>query len=122
MVLDDSQETFDVLCALTCRAARAAADIPMLDGMDVRMTKSRRHVWNGRAYLPIRLFFFFDEELGVVQLLVVEEEDELEEHVRDEHSTFTWLLEALIERSGFALEHAVLSDDRIFAKYVARAV
>ena len=47
---------------------------------------------------------------------------ELEEHVRDEHSTFTWLLEPLIQRSGFAIEHAVLSDDGIFAKYVARAV
>ncbi len=47
---------------------------------------------------------------------------ELEEHVRDEHSTFTWLLEPLIERSGFAIEHAVLSDDSIFAKYVARAI
>lgn len=26
---------------------------------------------------------------------------DLEEHVRDEHSTFTWLLEPMIERSGF---------------------
>ena len=47
---------------------------------------------------------------------------ELEEHVRDEHSTFTWLLEPMIERSGFAIEHAVRSDDGIFAKYVARAI
>ena len=47
---------------------------------------------------------------------------ELEEHVRDEHSTFTWLLEPMIERSSFAIEHAVRSDDGIFAKYVARAI
>jgi ubiquinone/menaquinone biosynthesis C-methylase UbiE len=47
---------------------------------------------------------------------------ELEEHVRDEHSTFTWLLEPMIERSGFTIEDAVHSDDGIFAKYVARAV
>jgi ubiquinone/menaquinone biosynthesis C-methylase UbiE len=47
---------------------------------------------------------------------------ELEEHVRDEHSTFTWLLEPMIERSGFAIDHAVRSDDGIFAKYVARAI
>ena len=47
---------------------------------------------------------------------------ELEEHVRDEHSTFTWLLEPMIERSGFAIERAVHSDDGIFAKYVARAI
>ena len=47
---------------------------------------------------------------------------ELEEHIRDEHSTFTWLLESMIERSGFRLEQAEYSDDGFFAKYVARAV
>lgn len=46
---------------------------------------------------------------------------ELEEHVRDEHSTFSWLLEPMIQRSGFEIEEAVYSDDGIFAKYVARA-
>ena len=46
---------------------------------------------------------------------------ELEEHVRDEHSTFTWLLEPMIERSGFTIEHAEHSPDAFFAKYVARA-
>ena len=29
---------------------------------------------------------------------------DIEEHVRDEHSTFTWLLEAMMERSGFRIE------------------
>jgi SAM-dependent methyltransferase len=47
---------------------------------------------------------------------------ELEEHVRDEHSTFTWLLEPMIERAGFEITEAVHSDDGIFAKYLARAV
>jgi SAM-dependent methyltransferase len=46
---------------------------------------------------------------------------ELEEHVRDEHSTFTWLLEPMIERAGFAIEHAEHSADGISARYVARA-
>jgi hypothetical protein len=46
---------------------------------------------------------------------------ELEEHVRDEHPTFRWLLEPLIERCGFAIEDAVHSPDGIFGKYVARA-
>jgi SAM-dependent methyltransferase len=47
---------------------------------------------------------------------------ELEEHVRDEHSTFTWLLEPMIEQAGFAIERADYSDDGIFAHYVcARA-
>ena len=42
---------------------------------------------------------------------------ELEEHVRDEHSTFTWLLEPMIEKAGFAIERADYSEDRIFARY-----
>jgi ubiquinone/menaquinone biosynthesis C-methylase UbiE len=47
---------------------------------------------------------------------------ELEDHVRDEHSTFAWLLEPMIERSGFEIERALHSDDGMFAKYVARAI
>jgi ubiquinone/menaquinone biosynthesis C-methylase UbiE len=46
---------------------------------------------------------------------------ELEEHVRDEHSTFNWLLEPMIERSGFEIEDAVYSPDGFSAQYVARA-
>jgi ubiquinone/menaquinone biosynthesis C-methylase UbiE len=46
---------------------------------------------------------------------------ELEEHVRDEHSTYTWLLEPMIQRSGFAIENAEFSADGIFAKYVLRS-
>ena len=42
---------------------------------------------------------------------------ELEEHVRDEHSTFTWLLEPMITRAGFVIEHADYSDDGILARY-----
>ena len=45
---------------------------------------------------------------------------DLEEHVRDEHSTFTWLLEPMMERSGFRIEDAEYTDDGMFAKYVAR--
>ncbi len=47
---------------------------------------------------------------------------ELEEHVRDEHSTYTWLLEPIIERAGFAIEQADYSEDGIFAQYVLRAL
>lgn len=46
---------------------------------------------------------------------------EIEEHIRDEHSTFTWLLEPMMERSGFEIENAVYSPDGLFARYVARA-
>lgn len=47
---------------------------------------------------------------------------DVEEHVRDEHSTFTWLLEPMIGRSGFRIEDAAYSDDGIYAAYVARAL
>jgi ubiquinone/menaquinone biosynthesis C-methylase UbiE len=47
---------------------------------------------------------------------------ELEEHVRDEHSTFTWLLEPMIEHAGFTIESARYSDDQIFARYLCRRV
>ncbi len=43
---------------------------------------------------------------------------ELEEHVRDEHSTFTWLLEPMIQQCGFEIVEAIYSDDRFFAKYI----
>ncbi len=43
-----------------------------------------------------------------------------EEHVRDEHSTYTWVLEAVAQRAGFVIEQAEYSDDGIFAKYVLR--
>jgi hypothetical protein len=45
---------------------------------------------------------------------------ELEERVRDEHSTFTWLLEPMIERAGFTIETADYSDDQIDARYLCR--
>jgi ubiquinone/menaquinone biosynthesis C-methylase UbiE len=47
---------------------------------------------------------------------------DIEEHIREEHSTFTWLLEPMMEQSGFKIEDAQYSPDGIFAQYVARAV
>jgi SAM-dependent methyltransferase len=47
---------------------------------------------------------------------------ELEDHVRDEHSTFTWLLEPMLRRAGFEIEECKHSTDGIFAAYVARAI
>lgn len=46
---------------------------------------------------------------------------EFEEHIRDEHSTFTWLLEPMIHRAGFTIESAEHSDNGIFARYLLRA-
>jgi cyclopropane fatty-acyl-phospholipid synthase-like methyltransferase len=45
---------------------------------------------------------------------------ELEEHVRDEHSTFTWIVEPMAARCGFSVQSADYSDDGIVAKYVLR--
>lgn len=47
---------------------------------------------------------------------------DLEEHVRDEHSTYTWLLEPMIERCGFRLESVIKSSDGFFAEYVASVI
>jgi ubiquinone/menaquinone biosynthesis C-methylase UbiE len=47
---------------------------------------------------------------------------ELEEHVRDESSTFTWLLEPMMVRCGFEIEAAQYSTDGFSAQYVARAI
>ena len=46
---------------------------------------------------------------------------ELEEHVRDESSTFTWLLEPMILRTGFEIRDVSYSDDGFFAKYLLAA-
>jgi ubiquinone/menaquinone biosynthesis C-methylase UbiE len=47
---------------------------------------------------------------------------DIEEHVRDEHSTYTWLLEPMIERSGFRIDDAQYSSDGFRAEYIAMAV
>jgi SAM-dependent methyltransferase len=43
---------------------------------------------------------------------------ELEEHVRDEHSTFTWLLEPMIRRAGFVIRDARYGADGFSARYL----
>jgi len=43
--------------------------------------------------------------------------DELAEHVRDEQSTFTWLLEPMLERAGFEIRDRRLSETRTYASY-----
>jgi cyclopropane fatty-acyl-phospholipid synthase-like methyltransferase len=46
--------------------------------------------------------------------------EELEAHVRDEHSTFTWLLEPMLEGAGFEIVDAAYDSRRVFARYVCR--
>jgi hypothetical protein len=42
---------------------------------------------------------------------------ELETHVRSEYSTFTWLLESMLERAGLTIREREFSDSRIYAAY-----
>jgi len=43
--------------------------------------------------------------------------EELETHVRTEHSTFTWILESMLERSGFAIRQVEHHESGIYATY-----
>ncbi len=43
---------------------------------------------------------------------------ELAEHVRSEHSTFSWLLEPILERAGFEIRERELRDSRTYAAYL----
>ncbi len=45
---------------------------------------------------------------------------EVAEHIREEHSTFAWLLEPMLERVGFTIVDAQYSDDLLDARYVCR--
>lgn len=42
---------------------------------------------------------------------------ELETHLREEHSTFAWLLEPMLRRAGFEVAHAWHSASRVYASY-----
>jgi SAM-dependent methyltransferase len=43
---------------------------------------------------------------------------EIEADVRDEHITFSWLLEPMLTRVGFEIREVAHSDSRVFASYV----
>ena len=43
---------------------------------------------------------------------------ELETHLREEYSTFSWLLEPMLERAGFAIRRTEYSASRVYATYV----
>jgi len=45
---------------------------------------------------------------------------ELAEHVRDENSTFTWLLEPMIERAGLPILHQAYDDAGMVAHYLCQ--
>lgn len=43
---------------------------------------------------------------------------ELETHLRRELSTFSWLLEPMLQRAGFEIRDAAYSESKVFASYV----
>jgi ubiquinone/menaquinone biosynthesis C-methylase UbiE len=45
--------------------------------------------------------------------------EETKTHIREEYSTFDWILQGLIERTGFVIEH-VRTDDRLASEYFCR--
>lgn len=45
---------------------------------------------------------------------------ELVEHLRAEYSTFTWLLEPMLEHTGFQIEQRILSPSGVYTAYVCR--
>jgi hypothetical protein len=45
---------------------------------------------------------------------------ELAEHVRSEHSTFSWLLEEILDRAGFDITDREYSESRVYASYTCR--
>lgn len=47
---------------------------------------------------------------------------ELAEHVRGEHSTFRWLMESMLERTGFRIEDSESVFNGFGMRYIARAV
>lgn len=46
--------------------------------------------------------------------------DELETHIRDEYSTFNWLLEPMLQQAGFAIEAVTHSSSKVFSAYTCR--
>ncbi|SRR5712692_1782520 len=42
---------------------------------------------------------------------------QLETHLRDEYSTFTWLIEPMLERAGFEIRNATYDEQKVFAAY-----
>jgi SAM-dependent methyltransferase len=45
--------------------------------------------------------------------------DELSAHVRDEHSTFGWILEEMLRRTGFDVREVEYDGSKLYAAYVA---
>jgi SAM-dependent methyltransferase len=46
--------------------------------------------------------------------------DQLAEHVRTEYSTFSWLLESLLDHAGFDVAERWFSESRVYASYTCR--
>jgi len=83
----------------------------------------------GGAFVLRDLVFSFepaDSESVIAAWLSAAPEDpadgwtaaEPEHHVRTEHSTFTWVLEPMLEHAGFEIRDGWYSESRTYARYV----
>jgi len=77
----------------------------------------------GRLYLMDVVFSDEDYERSIpawIEKVKAEAGPDMAEdlmgHIRDEHSTFTWIMEGLLERAGFRIDDRILSDGAI-ARY-----
>jgi SAM-dependent methyltransferase len=73
------------------------------------------------SFEPVEAQTFVDPwiESGAATSSAGRTPDELRAHVRDEHSTFAWILEELLQRAGFQLEDVRYDTCKIFGEYVA---
>lgn len=77
----------------------------------------------GRLYLMDVVFSGEDYERGIPAWIEKVRSEagpdiaqDLMGHIRDEHSTFTWIMEGLLERAGFRIDDRIVSDGAI-ARY-----
>jgi len=77
----------------------------------------------GRFYLHDVVFSEKDYEVNIQtwinklsSKMGAEMAEDVSRHVRKEHSTFTWIMEGLLSRAGFRIDHAEYSDG-VLAKY-----
>lgn len=78
------------------------------------------------ADLVFRFDTEFEENTDAMLARLSTEHDEafIEEcktHIREEYSTFDWILHGMIERAGFSVE-SVVTDDELATEYVCRKV
>jgi len=93
-----------------------------------------RRVWHllkdgGYLYLRDVVFSFGVDDAepslnrwidGAAKLGGDELREDIESHIRQEYSTFDWVIEGLLRTSGFSILSVTYHDSRVFAEYLCR--